>query len=239
MQPALAQAGQERPPAGAALPVGQVHPQHLAAALPVHADRHQHRLAGDHAPLAHPLVASVQDQVGERLGQPPREERLQALVQPRRRLADRRGREAVTAQLLGDRLHLPRRHPLHVHFRQRRHQRLLRALVALEQLGREPPGPVLRNPQLQHPDPRHQPPLVVARPVTQPPVRPLALLGLQRFGHLRLQDLLQRRLQNRPKAVLVRQQQGLEVHARRRNFSLGHGTPSSSGIGDSNITLVP
>ena len=58
------------------------------------------------------------------------------------------GREAVAAQFLGDGFHLPRRHPLHVHLRQRRHQRPLRTLIALEQLGREPPGSVLRHPQL-------------------------------------------------------------------------------------------
>ena len=42
----------------------------------------------------------------------------------------------MTAQLLGDRLDLPGRDPLHVHLGQRRHQRLLRALVALEQFRR-------------------------------------------------------------------------------------------------------
>ena len=47
----------------------------------------------------------------------------------------------MTAQLLGDRLDLARRHPLHVHLGQRAHQRLLRALIAGEQLGRETAPP--------------------------------------------------------------------------------------------------
>ena len=42
---------------------------HLAAAVPVNADRDQHRLAGDHAGLAHPLIARVEDQIGEGFGQ--------------------------------------------------------------------------------------------------------------------------------------------------------------------------
>ena len=43
---------------------------------------------------------------------------------------------------------------MHVHLRQRRHQRPFRTLIALEQLGREAAIPVLRHPQLELPDPR-------------------------------------------------------------------------------------
>src|SRR6516162_4270409 len=68
----------------------------------------------------------------------------------------------------GDRLHLARRHPLHVHLRQRPHQRLLRALVALEQRRREPTLPVLRHPQLQRPHPGDQRPAVVAAAIAEP-----------------------------------------------------------------------
>jgi hypothetical protein len=53
--------------------------------------------------------------------------------------------KAVAAQLLGDRLHLPGRDALDVHLGQHRHQRLLRALIALEQLGREAALPILRH----------------------------------------------------------------------------------------------
>ena len=45
------------PPARPALAVGELDRQHLTAAVPVDADRDQHRLAGDHAGLAHPLSA--------------------------------------------------------------------------------------------------------------------------------------------------------------------------------------
>jgi hypothetical protein len=41
----------------------------LAPVIPVDADRDQHRLADNHAGLAHPLVARIQDQIGEGFGQ--------------------------------------------------------------------------------------------------------------------------------------------------------------------------
>src|SRR6202048_5343906 len=43
---------QEIPPARSALPVGELDRQNLAPAVPVDADRDQHRLAGDHAGFA-------------------------------------------------------------------------------------------------------------------------------------------------------------------------------------------
>jgi hypothetical protein len=49
-----------------ALAVGELDRQDLAAAVPVDPDRDQHRLAGDHAGLAHPLVARVEDQISDR-----------------------------------------------------------------------------------------------------------------------------------------------------------------------------
>src|SRR5690242_20937127 len=52
-----------------ALAVGELDRQHLTAAVPVDADRDQHRLSGDHAGLAHPLIARVEDQIGEGFGQ--------------------------------------------------------------------------------------------------------------------------------------------------------------------------
>ncbi len=184
---------QKIPPARSALPVGELDRQHLAPTVPIDADRDQHRVARDHPGLAHPLVARVQDQIGEGFGQRTagklRQVRIQSLVDR----ADRRGREAVAAQLLGDRLHLTGRNPLHVHLRQRRHQRPLRALIAFEQFGGEPPGSVLRNAQLKLANPRDQRPVVITRTVAQPARRPLALLGPQRLGHLRFEHLLQRR----------------------------------------------
>ena len=59
-------------------------------------------------------------------------------------------------QFLGDLLDLPGRDPLHIPLNQGRNQRLLGALIAFEQLGREATLPVLRNPQLQLADPCDQ-----------------------------------------------------------------------------------
>src|SRR3546814_3403427 len=96
---------------------------------------------------------------------------------------DRRGREGMAAQLFGDRLDLARRNALDIHLGQRRHQRLLRPLVALEQLGREAPGTVLRHPQLQLADPRHQPARVMPRTVAAPRLAAPALARTQSLVH--------------------------------------------------------
>src|SRR3546814_2194040 len=71
----------------------------------------------------------------------------------------------MPARVFGERLDLARRNALDIHLGQRRHQRPLRPLVALEQLGREAPGTVLRHPQLQLADPRHQRARVMPRTV--------------------------------------------------------------------------
>src|ERR1700757_2326850 len=60
---------QEIPPARSTLAVGEFHRQHLAATVPIDADRNQYRLAGDHTGLAHTLVARVEDQIGGGFGQ--------------------------------------------------------------------------------------------------------------------------------------------------------------------------
>src|SRR3546814_5041770 len=80
-----------------------------------------------------------------------------------------------------DLLDLARRNALDIHLGQRRHQRLLRPLVALEQLGREAPGTVLRHPQLQLADPRHQRARVMPRTVAEPRIAALALARAQRL----------------------------------------------------------
>ena len=92
-------------------------------------------MAPDHPSLADALVTGVQDQVGIVPLEPPAGELGQARTQPLVDRADARGREAVATQLLGDRLHLPRRGALHVHRRQGRDQGPLGALVALEPQG--------------------------------------------------------------------------------------------------------
>jgi hypothetical protein len=73
----------------------------------------------DHAGLAHPFVAGIQDQVRAGFVEPPARKLGQAVIHPGLDRADRRGREAVAAQLLGDRLDLAGRHALHIHLGQR------------------------------------------------------------------------------------------------------------------------
>ena len=121
---------------------------------------------------------------------------------------------------------------MHVHLGQRRDQRLLGALIALEQLGREATGPVLRYPQLQDPDPRHQLAIVIARAMPQPICRPLVLLGLKRLGHLRLKHLLNDSLQQRPKSIRVARQHRFPVESSRRSLAIGHGVFPFHGVGD-------
>ena len=109
----------------------------------------------------------------------------------------------MTTQLLGDRLHLARRNPLHIHLRQRRHQCPLWTLIALEQLGRESPRTILRNAQFELAYPRDQRSAVITRPIAQPVCAPLALLGTQRLRHLRFEHLLEGRSNQHPQELLV------------------------------------
>src|SRR5918996_57136 len=171
----------------------------------------------------HPLVTGVDDEIRAGLVEPAPRKPCQLLVEPGVDRTDRRGREAVPAQLLGDRLDLAGGYPLDVHLGERRHQRLLRALVTLEQLGREAAGAVLRHSELQLADPGDQRSGVVARPIAEPLQRPLALLGAQRFGRLGFQELLQHRLHQQPQKVLVRRQQRLHFLKRRPKLASGHG----------------
>jgi hypothetical protein len=91
------EAREEVAPARAALAIGELDAEHLAPAFPVDADGDQHRLAPDHPGLADPLVARIEDQVRVGLVKAPLGEGLQRPVEPGRRIADRRGREAVAA----------------------------------------------------------------------------------------------------------------------------------------------
>ena len=82
MQTARLQPQQEIPPARSALAVGELDRQHLAATVPVNADRNQHRLADDDAGFAHPLVTGVEDQIRECFDQRTSGELRQARIQP-------------------------------------------------------------------------------------------------------------------------------------------------------------
>src|ERR1700732_331112 len=89
MQTTGLQPEQEIAPARPALAVGELDRQHLTAAVPVDADRDQHRLAGDHAGLAHPLIARVEDQIGEGFGQGATGKLRQTRIQPLVHCTDR------------------------------------------------------------------------------------------------------------------------------------------------------
>src|SRR5271165_2154675 len=177
VEAAPAQSDKEVLPGGAAFPAGHFDGQDLAAPIPVYSDGDQHGLAHDYAALAHLLIPGVEDEVGERLGKGALGEGVKVFVQA---LVDGRnggGREGVAAQLLGDRLDLAGRDALHVHLGQRRHQRLLGALVALEELGREPAVPILRHAQLELAHPCDERTSVVAGTVAEPGGRAFALPG--------------------------------------------------------------
>src|SRR5689334_22623401 len=112
------------------------------------------------------------------------------------RYADRRGREAVAAQLLGDRPDLARRDALHVHRRRYRHQGPFSSAHSARpaRSRTDPTGP---DAKLQATDPGHQFALIIARTLAQTTRRPLTLLGLQCLHHLSLEYLLHHGLQQR------------------------------------------
>lgn len=138
----------------------------------------------------------------------------------------------MPAQRFRHRLDLARRHPLHVHLRQRPNQSLLRPLVALEQLGREPTRTILRNSQLQRPNPRHQRPTVIAAAVRQPARRALPFRRTDRLRHLRLERLLHQRLNRLAQELPVPRQQLFQIDNFPLTPSLGHGVLPFNGVGD-------
>ena len=203
---------------------GQLHAEHLAPAFPVNAERNEHRLGLDHPVEPDLLVPRIEDHIRIRfleaaLGKAP-EQLIQPFVDP----ADRARRERVPAQLLGDRLDLARRHALDVHLGQRAHERLLRPLVSVEELGREPALPVTGHPQLQLPNARDQTAAVVPRPIPGPIRRALTGPGPHRLGHLRLQHLLEGFLQESFQQLVVAADQGFDLAGLRGTLrSRGHG----------------
>src|SRR5438094_4941304 len=238
VQAALAQAEQQVLPGGAAFAIGHLDGEDLAPAVPVDADRDQHRLADHDAALAHLLVAGIDDEIGKGLIKPPAGKGGQARIEPLVDRRDRRGRAGMAAQLLGDRFYLPGRDTLDVHLGQRRDQRLLGALVAFEQFGREAALPVLRHPQLELADPGHQSAGVVARAIAQTIRRALTLAGAKRLVHLGFQHRLHHAADDLAQTIAVLGQKLLDSGNGRLSFTLGHGRAPLELV-TSNITSLP
>ncbi len=211
-------------PARARLPVRELHAEQLASPFPVDPDGHEHGLGLNHPVQPDLLVARIEDEVGVRLLQPAVGKALQQGIQAAVDPADGAGRERVAAQLLRDGLHLAGRHALDVHLRERTDQGFLRALVPVEELGREPALAVARDPQFQLPDPRHQPPTVVPRPIADAPGRPFAGLRPEGLGHVGLQHLLERLLHQSLQQLAVAADEGFDSGGLRATLgSSGHG----------------
>src|ERR1035438_4694303 len=110
-----------------------------------------------------------------------------------------------TAQSLGDRAYLARRHALHIHLQHRQNQGLLAALVTLEQLGLKLPVAVLRNRQLQLAHPRLQRPRLVPVAPATPIPGALVAASAKKTRHLRFQNLLHCALYQPAKKILPAQ----------------------------------
>src|SRR5215210_3409801 len=227
------QGKEEVPPGGAALAIGHVNGKDLAASIPMNTDGDQDSLAHDDAGLAYFLVASVEDEVRKRLGEMAAGKGGKALVQTLVDGRDGRGRKGVAAELLGDRLDLPGRDPLHIHLGKSCYQGSLRALISFEQLGREVTLPVLRDPQLKLANPGDQGAPVIAGAVADPLRRPFSLAGAERVGHFGFEHLLHHGTNHLAQPIRVRKQKLFDRGDRWLTFLLGHGGFPSKGIGDS------
>ena len=137
----------------------------------------------------------------------------------------------MAAQFLGDRLDLPGRDALHVHLGQRRHGRLLGALIAFEEFGREPPVSGLRHAQLELAHPGDEGAAVIAGAVTEPGCGALALFGPERVGHLGFQHLLHHRANDLAQAVRALRKEFVDGGDRGLSFTLGHdGVPHRESV---------
>jgi hypothetical protein len=112
---------------------------------------------------------------------------------------------------------------LHIHLGQGAHERFLRPLVALKQLGRKAPLAILRHPQLQSSNPGDQRAAVIAAAVRQPGFAPLAFLGPDPFRHLRLERRLNQHRYCRAHKILALRQQFFHIDQLRLTLALGHG----------------
>ena len=136
----------------------------------------------------------------------------------------------MAAQLLGDRLDLAGRDALHVHLGQRRHQRLLGALIAFEEFGRELSVPILRHAQLELADASDERAGVVAGAIADPSRRALALPGVERVRHLGFQHLLHHRANDLAQPIRAPGEKLFDGCDRRLTLGLGHGGASPKRI---------
>jgi hypothetical protein len=112
--------------------------------------------------------------------------------------------------------------PCRDHLHQGRHQRLLAALVAREELGRKGPVAILGHPQLQRPHPRDERAWLVPVAIPGATFDPLVAGGVEVSGQLLLQDRLQSPLDDPPQEVGVIEQDRL-CHLRQlATIVLGH-----------------
>ncbi len=114
--------------------------------------------------------------------------------------------------------------PCRDHLQQGRHQRLLAALVAREELGREYPVPLLGHGQVEGADPGHERARLGPIAVPGPPLGPLVLPRPQVHGHLGLQDRLDGPLYQPPQEVRVVDQR---LPRRTMLTTIAHGLCSS------------
>ena len=112
---------------------------------------------------------------------------------------------------------------MNIHFGQRRHERLFGALVALEQLGREAPIPVLRHPEFELADASDEGAGVIASAVAETGGRALALLGPERIRHLGFEHLLHDGTHDGAQAIRVCGEQVFDGGERGFTLGLGHG----------------
>lgn len=123
-------------------------------------------------------------------------------------------------------LTFPGRAPLDVHLRQRREERLLGALVAAEEFGREAAVAVLRHAQFQLADAGDERTRVGPRAISPSGIAALALRGAERVGHLRFEHLLQRGAHDLHEKVRVGKQRCFRERGRGGRLRLGHGRAS-------------
>ena len=116
-QAAFLQAKEKLFPAGGTLPVGHLHSEHLAPALPINADGHQYRSRTDYRALSELLIPRVENQIRILALELPTGKTLELLVQLLVESTDRARAKTVPTELFADRFDLPSRYSLDVHLR--------------------------------------------------------------------------------------------------------------------------